>query len=203
MNIGVFGGTFDPIHFGHLAAAEAMRSALSFAKIIFVPTGQPWLKADLPISPPEQRLEMVRLAIADERYFGVSTAEVDRPGPSYTVDTIDMLQREFGSEAKLFFLVGSDALSDFPRWKEPARLIRICNLVAFSRPGFALPSLDRLESAVPGISKHVTFAEVPQVDISATEIRRLVALGASIGHLVPRAVERHIIEHGLYRNLNV
>lgn len=203
MNIGVFGGTFDPIHFGHLAAAEAMRSTLSLAKIIFVPTGQPWLKADLPISPPEQRLEMVRLAIADERYFEVSTAEVDRRGPSYTVDTIDMLQREFGSEAKLFFLVGSDALSDFPRWKEPARLIRICNLVAFSRPGFALPSLNQLESAVPGISKHVTFAEVPQVDISATEIRRLVALGASIGHLVPQAVERHIIEHGLYRNLNV
>lgn len=203
MNIGVFGGTFDPIHFGHLAAAEAMRATLSLAKIVFVPTGQPWLKADLPISPQQHRLEMVRLAIAGESYFEVSTVEVDRPGPSYTVDTIDMLQREFGGEAKLFFLVGSDALSDFPRWKEPARLIRICRLVAFSRPGVALPSLNQLESAIPGISKNVSFAEVPQVDISATEIRRLVALGDSIGHLVPQAVERHIVEHGLYRNLEL
>jgi nicotinate-nucleotide adenylyltransferase len=200
MNIGVFGGTFDPIHFGHLAAAKAMRSTLGLAKILFVPTGQPWLKADLPISPQQDRLEMVRLAIADERYFEVSTVEVDRPGPSYTVDTMDMLQRELGSEAKLFFLVGSDALSDLSRWKEPARLIRICRLVAFSRPGAALPSLNQLESAIPGISKNLTFAEVPQLDISATEIRRLVALGASIGHLVPRAVEGHIVEHGLYRN---
>ncbi len=200
MDVGVFGGTFDPIHFGHLTAAEAMRSALGFAKIFFVPTGQPWLKADLPISAAQHRLNMVRLAVASERYFEISTAEVDRPGPSYTVDTIDILQRELGAEAKLSFLLGSDALSDLPRWKEPSRLMQICQLVAFSRPGFALPSLGRLETAITGISKHVTFVEVPQVDISATEIRHLVVLGASISHLVPQSVETYIIKNGLYRS---
>ena len=200
MNVGVFGGTFDPIHFGHLTAAQAMRSALDFAKILFVPAGQPWLKIGLPISAARHRLDMLRLAVSDERYFEISTVEVDRTGPSYAVDTIDILQRELGSEAKLSFLLGSDALLDLPRWKDPSRLIQICQLVAFSRPGFAVPSLDGLEAAIAGISRHITFVEVPQVDISASEIRRLVALGASIGHLVPQAVEMYIIKNGLYRS---
>jgi nicotinate-nucleotide adenylyltransferase len=200
MNVGVFGGTFDPIHFGHLAAAQAMRSALDFAKIFFVPAGQPWLKIGLPISAARHRLDMLRLAVSGERYLGISTVEVDRTGPSYAVDTIDILQRELGSEAKLSFLLGSDALLDLPQWKDPSRLIQICQLVAFSRPGFAVPSLDGLEAAIAGISRHITFVEVPQIDISASEIRRLVALGASIGHLVPQAVEMYIIKNGLYRS---
>jgi nicotinate-nucleotide adenylyltransferase len=200
MNVGVFGGTFDPIHFGHLTAAQAMRAALDFAKIFFVPAGQPWLKTGLPISAARHRLDMLRLAVSDERYFEISTVEVDRTGPSYAVDTIDILQRELGSEAKLSFLLGSDALLDLPRWKDPSRLIQICQLVAFSRPGFAVPSLDGLEAAIAGISRHITFVEVPQIDISASEIRRLVALGASIGHLVPQVVEMYIIKNGLYRS---
>lgn len=202
MRIGVFGGTFDPIHLGHLVAAEATRCALDLAKIIFVPAGEPWLKAALPVSPAHDRLEMVRLALVGERHFEISTSEIDRPGPSYTVDTMARLQRELGNEAKLYLLVGSDALSDFPRWKEPSRLIEMCQLAAFSRPGFPLPSLDDLESAVPGISKHITFVGVPQADISATEIRRLATLGISISHLVPAVVERYIVDRGLYRDPN-
>lgn len=204
MNIGVFGGTFDPIHLGHLAVAEEIRASLGLAEVLFVPAGHPWLKVDKTlrvdksISPTKHRVQMVKLAIAGHPHFRLSTCEVDRPGPSYAVDTIDILQRQLGTEARLFFLLGSDALSELPQWKEPSRLIQICHLVAFTRPGFALPPLESLESAIPGLSQHVTFVEVPQVDISATQIRNRVSRGASIHGLVPPSVERYIQEQGLY-----
>jgi len=204
MNIGVLGGTFDPIHLGHLAVAEEVRTSLGLAEVLFVPAGQPWLKvdktlrADRSIAPAKQRVEMVKLAIVGNPHFRLSTCEVDRPGPSYAVDTIDILHQQLGTEAKLFFLLGSDALSELPQWKEPSRLIQICHLVAFTRPGFALPPLEPLESAIPGLSQHVTFVEVPQIDISATQIRNRVSRGASLHGLVPQAVERYILEQGLY-----
>jgi nicotinate-nucleotide adenylyltransferase len=198
MHIGVFGGTFDPIHLGHLGAAEATRHELRLGRVIFVPAGQPWLKAGIPVSPARHRLEMVRLALAAERHYELSTMEIDRTGPSYTVDTMRTLRRELGTNAELVLLIGSDALIDFPRWKEPARLIEICRLAAFARPDVAMPSLDDLELALPGICERITFVEIPQFNVSATEIRRLVTRGASIRHLVPRAVERYIVKHGLY-----
>jgi len=198
MNIGVFGGTFDPIHLGHLIVAEEVRASLGLTGVVFVPAGQPWLKDDRSISPAQHRVEMINLAIADNPHFKLSTTEVDKPGPSYTVDTISVLQQQLGTEAKLFFLLGSDALSELPQWKEPSRLIQICQLVAFTRPGFAPPPLESLESAIPSLSQRVTFVEVPQINISATEIRRRVAQGASIHQLVPQAVERYILEQGLY-----
>ncbi len=198
MRVGVFGGTFDPIHLGHLGAARATKRELGLARVIFVPAGQPWLKADIPISPAHHRLEMVRLALAGRSHFELSRMEIDRPGPSYTVDTMRTLQVKLGADVELALLIGSDALLDFPRWKEPARLIEICRLAAFSRPDVSMPSLDDLERAVQGISRRMDFVEIPQVDVSATEIRRLVTLGASISHLVPRAVESYIVKHGLY-----
>ena len=198
MNTGVFGGTFDPIHLGHLAVAEEVRTSLGLAEVLFVPAGEPWLKADRSISPAKHRVEMVKLAIAGNPHFKLSSCEVDRPGPSYAVDTIDILQQQLGTEAKLFFLLGSDALSELPQWKEPSGLIQICQLVAFNRPGFALPPLEPLESAIPGLCQHVTFVEVPQMDISATQIRNRVSRGASLHGLVPQAVERYILEQGLY-----
>jgi len=198
MNIGFFGGTFDPIHLGHLAAAEEVRAKLGLREVLFVPTGQPWLKADRPISLAKHRVEMVNLAIAGNPHFKLSTCEVDRPGPSYAVDTIDILQQQLGTEAKLFFLLGSDALFELAQWKEPSRLIQICHLVAFTRPGFALPPLESLESAIPGLSQHVSFVEVPRIDISATQIRNRVSRGASIHRLVPQAVEKYILEQRLY-----
>ncbi len=198
MRVGVFGGTFDPIHLGHLGAARATKRELGLARVIFVPAGQPWLKADIPISPAHHRLEMVRLALAGRSHFELSRMEIDRPGPSYTVDTMRTLQVKLGADVELALLIGSDALLDFPRWKEPARLIEICRLAAFSRPDVSMPSLDDLERAVQGISRRMDFVEIPQVDVSATEIRRLVTMGASISHLVPRAVESYIVKHGLY-----
>ena len=198
MRVGVFGGTFDPIHLGHLAVARSIQSSLGLDNVIFVPAGQPWLKADTPVSHVKDRVQMLRLALARRRAFELSTIEADRPGPSYTVDTMEALQRQLGSDADLFFLLGSDALMDIAKWKEPQRLIQLCQLVAFARPGFGLPTMEALEAAVPGISLRVVFAEVPQVNIRATDIRRRIAEGRSIQRLVPRAVERYILEHGLY-----
>lgn len=199
MRVGVFGGTFDPIHLGHLAVARSIQSTLSLDKVLFVPAGQPWLKADAPVSPTKDRVEMLRLAIERRRVFELSTIEADRPGPSYTVDTMETLQRQLGSDADLFFLLGSDALMDIAKWKEPQRLIQLCELVAFARPGFGLPTMEALEAAVPGVSQRVVFVEVPQVNIRATDIRRRIAEGRSVQRLVPRAVERYILEQGLYK----
>jgi nicotinate-nucleotide adenylyltransferase len=198
VKIGVFGGTFDPIHLGHLAVARSIQSTLDLAKVVFVPAGQPWLKADVPVTQVRHRVEMVRLAIARRRGFELSTIEADRPGPSYTVTTMETLQTQSGGGSALYFLLGSDALLDIGKWKDPQRLMRLCHLVAFSRPGCRLPTMETLEAVVPGVSERVIFAEAPQMDIRATDIRRRVAEGRSIRRLVPRAVERYILEHGLY-----
>lgn len=198
MRAGVFGGTFDPIHLGHLAAARSIQTTLKLDKVIFVPAGQPWMKAGMPVSPVKDRVEMVRLAVARRKAFELSTIEADRAGPSYAVDTMATLRRQLGSGSDLFFLLGSDALMDIAKWREPQRLMQLCQLVAFARPGFRLPVMSDLEGAVPGVSQRVVFVEVPQRDIRATDIRQRVAEGRSIQRLVPRAVERYILEHGIY-----
>ena len=198
MRAGVFGGTFDPIHLGHLAVARSIRSTLKLDKVIFMPAGQPWMKAGTPVSPVKDRVEMVRLAVARRKAFEISTTEADRPGPSYAVDTMETLRARLGSRADLFFLLGSDALMDIARWKEPERLIHLCRLVAFARPGCRLPGTEALEAAVPGISERVIFVQVPQVDIRASDIRRLAVQGRSLQQFVPPAVERYILQHGLY-----
>jgi len=200
MNIGVLGGTFDPIHMGHLIIAEEVRARLDLAEVLFVPAGQPWLKLNNAnaISPPEYRLEMVRLAIADEPAFKLSTMEIDRPGPSYTVDTMAELGGQIGADDKLFFILGWDNLNQLPRWHQPLRLVKLCRLVPVRRVGFASPDLDSLEAAIPGLAKSLVMLDTPQIEISASEIRARVARGLSIHQLVPEPVERYIIEHKLY-----
>ena len=198
MRAGVFGGTFDPIHLGHLAAARSIQTTLELDKVIFVPAGQPWMKAGMPVSLVKDRVEMVRLAAARRKTFELSTIEADRPGPSYTVDTMAMLRTQLGNGSDLFFLLGSDALMDIAKWRDPQRLIQLCQLAVFARPGFGLPVMVDLEAAVPGVSQRVVFVEVPQRDIQATAIRQRIAEGRSIRRLVPRAVEHYILEHGLY-----
>ena len=198
MNIGVLGGTFDPVHNGHLIVAEQVRAQLELAEVLFVPAGQPWLKGDSPILSAEHRLQMVRLAIADEPCFKTSTMEIDRPGPSYTVDTIAELQAQLGAGDELFFIFGWDSLAQLPQWREPSRLIEMCRLVAVPRPGYPLPDLNSLEALIPGLSQRVIVRHKPKVDISATEIRDRVARGLSIRHLVPEAVDKYIRQHRLY-----
>ncbi len=198
MNIGVLGGTFDPIHIGHLILAEEVRTRLNLAEILFVPAGQPWLKVGNLISPAEHRVEMVRLAIANEPYFKLATMEIERAGPTYTVDTIAELKAQLGTGDELFFILGRDNLAELTRWRQPSRLITMCRLVAVPRPDYLLPDLEALEAGIPGLSQRVILMDKPEIVISASEIRGRVARGLSINNLVPKPVERYIKEHKLY-----
>jgi len=198
MNIGVLGGTFDPIHIGHLILAEEVRTRLNLAEILFVPAGQPWLKVDSPILPAEHRVEMVRLAIADKPCFKLSTMEIERAGPTYTVDTIAELKAQLGVGDELFFILGWDNLAELPQWRQPSRLIKMCRLVAVPRPDYPLPDLKALEASIPGLSQRVTLMDKPEIDISASAIRDRVAQGLSIHHLVPEPVDEYIRQHKLY-----
>ncbi len=199
MKIGVLGGTFDPIHTGHLVLAEEVRLRLGLAEVLFVPAGRPWLKSGTPISPAEHRVRMVRLAIAGRPYFKLSTMEVDRPGPSYTVDTMLKLKSQLASGEELYFILGWDNLEELPRWHEPKRLIELCRLVAVPRVGCPVPDLKTLEADVPGLFKRVIMLDKPEIDISASVIRERVARGLSIEHLVPEAVGKYIREQKLYK----
>ena len=200
MNIGVLGGTFDPIHMWHLIIAEEVRARLDLTEVLFVPAGQPWLKLNNAnaISPAEHRVAMVRLAVADEPAFKLSTMEIDRPGPSYTVDTMAELSSQIGADDKLFFILGWDNLNQLPRWHQPSRLVKLCRLVPLRRVGFASPDLDSLEAAIPGLAKSLVMLDTPQIEISASEIRARVARGLPIHKLVPEPVEKYIIERKLY-----
>lgn len=198
MNIGVLGGTFDPIHMGHLVVAEEAKARLNLAEVLFVPAGLPWLRANSSLLAAEHRVQMVRLAIADKPYFKISTTEVERAGPSYTVDTIAELKGQFGAEDELFFILGWDCLTELPKWREPSRLITVCRLVAVPRVGSSAPDLRALEASIPGLAKRVILLDKPRVDISASGIRDRVTQGLSIEDLVPEPVERYIREQGLY-----
>lgn len=199
MDIGILGGTFDPVHMGHLRIAEEARVRLELSRVLFVPAGQPWLKADEAVASPIHRVEMVRWAIAGSPYFELSTVEVDRPGPSYAVDTVAILQQQLGAEASFFFLLGWDSLAELPRWKEPDKLVRMCRLVAVPRPDFSPPDLEALESSIPGVTQSVVLLDMPLVDVSSSDIRKRVAKGLSIQGLVPDDVEEYIKEQQLYR----
>jgi len=198
MNIGVLGGTFDPVHNGHLLVAEEVKTRLNLAEVIFVPAGQPWLKVDWLISPAEHRLQMLRLALADKPDFKLSAVEIERAGPSYTIDTVDELREQLGGENELFFILGRDNLAQLPQWHEPSRLLEMCYLVAVNRPGAPRPDLKVLEKSLPGISQRVMLLDSPKIDISASAIRNRVAQGLSVRHLVPELVNRYIKEHRLY-----
>ena len=198
MNIGVLGGTFDPVHIGHLKVAEEVTARLNLSEVIFTPAGQPWLKADNLISAAEHRLEMVRLALSGKDNFKLSTMEIDRTGPTYTVDTMAELQSQLGADDELFFILGWDNLAQLPQWHEPSRLIELCRLVAVPRVDYPPPDLASLEVTIPGLSERVILLEEPRIDINASEIRQRVRQGLSIRNLVPEAVEGYIKEHRLY-----
>jgi nicotinate-nucleotide adenylyltransferase len=193
------GGTFDPIHNGHITIAEETRRRLDLSYVIFIPAGQPWLKSQFPVTAATERLEMVRLTITSYSYFKLSRIEVDRQGPSYTVDTLEELQTGLGAGHQLFFILGWDTITQLPRWHEVARLIKLCELVVIPRPGYSVPDLENLDREIPGITKHVILLDSPRLEISATDIRERVAQGRSISNLVPEAVCRYIKEKRLYR----
>ena len=204
MNVGVLGGTFDPVHIGHLIVAEEARLKLGLSKVLFVPVGQPWLKQDRSITAAVHRLEMIRLAIADNPYFKLSTLEVERPGPSYTVDTLTILRKQLGSRASLFFILGRDALAELPLWKEPQKVMRLCRFVVAPRPllerveSSGSENLKDLERAIPGLLERVIELDMPVIGISSSEIRQRIVRGLPIRYLVPPEVEEYMAKHKVY-----
>jgi len=204
VNIGVLGGTFDPIHIGHLIVAEEARIRLGFNEVLFVPAGQPWLKLNHSITPAIHRVEMVRRAIVANPYFKLCTLEVERPGLSYTVDTMTMLQEQLGSESSLFFILGRDTLAELPLWKEPKKLLQLCRLIVAPRPvlseveGSGSSDLEHFETSIPGLLDKVIQLEMPVIGISSSEIRQRIAQGLSIRYLVPEGVEEYITEQKIY-----
>jgi len=196
MRIGIFGGTFDPIHHGHLVAAEEARVVLALERVLIVPAGQPPHKTKRPITAAEHRVAMVELAIASNPHFVLSRVDLERPGPHYSVDMVTRLRRQLGP-GDLFFIVGMDSLMELPTWHEPERLIGLCYIVGVNRPGYRY-DLAPLEKAVPGISRHIMILEAPQLEISSHELQERVRRGLPIKYQVPEAVEEYIQRHGLY-----
>ena len=181
--IGVFGGSFDPVHVGHLAIANAALDELGLERVYFVPARRSPLKHDGPIASADDRLAMLTVAIAAEPRFRVSPAELDRTGPSFTVDTLEALR----GEGDLFLILGSDAYADFERWREPARIRELATIVLAARPG------------APNAPAGVRMLDSPLMDISSRELRARAARNRSLRYLVPEAVLRYIEEHRLYR----
>ena len=201
MRLGLFGGTFDPIHLGHMILAEHCREACRLDRVLFIPAGQPPHKTERQITPGRQRLEMVELAIAGHPAFAASSIELDHEGPSYSVHTVAALAGEH-TGAELFFLIGSDSLADLPLWYQPARLAELATIVVATRPGSERPDFAPLRAvlgtaAIERIEQHIV--EIPLIQISSSAIRARAAAGLSIRFLVPRAVECYVETHGLYR----
>jgi nicotinate-nucleotide adenylyltransferase len=196
--LGILGGTFDPIHHGHLVAAQEAGYQLDLGLVLFVPAGNPPHKPARPISAAAHRLRMVELAIGDSPDFALSRVDVARPGPCYTVDTLTLLREEWGTGPTFFFIEGADSLAEITTWYQPHRLIQLSELAVVSRPGVEL-DLDRLEQELPGLGERLHWVQMPQLEISSSELRARVRDGRPISYLLPESVERYIREQGLYR----
>jgi nicotinate-nucleotide adenylyltransferase len=195
---GVLGGTFDPIHYAHLAMAERVREQFGLAGVWFVPAAQAVHKPAAEVSPVRDRVAMIELAIADNPYFTLDRLEIERGGPSYTVDTLaELAQRHAGDE--LFFILSAEAVRELPTWRRPQRILELAMLVVVPRLGYRTPDRDWLAHHFPGQVDRFAFADAPALGHSASDIRRRVAAGQSIRYLVPPAVEAYCAGHGLYR----
>lgn len=197
--VGVFGGTFDPPHLGHLAAAQEALERCGLQRVLFVPSERNPLKLDNRISPTPNRLAMTALAVADNPAFALSHADIGGDGPSFTVDLLARLRDELGSDTDLAFISGMDVLHELHRWREPERLLQLARLIVIERPGQPHPPLEQIDARVPGASSRMTVVDTPGVAISSTELRQRAAGGRSLRYLVPDSVAAYIREHGLYR----
>ena len=199
MRLGVIGGTFDPIHLGHLVLAESAREELGLERILFVPAGDPWRKQGRFVAPSEHRLAMVRLALEGIPEYEVCTLEAERPGPSYTADTLETIAGE-NVGADLYLLLGQDALADLPNWRHPDRIVRSATLAVARRssPPPWQAAAEVLERRLPGVLARIHWLDMPAIDITATTIRERVRAGRSIRYLVPATVKEYILRHRLY-----
>jgi nicotinate-nucleotide adenylyltransferase len=194
--IGILGGTFDPVHNGHLHIANALRAALGLERVIWVPAGRPPHKTGQIVSKDRDRLAMLELAIAGSANDEISTIDVDRSGPSYTADTLEILAERF-SPARLFFLMGEDSLRDLPTWNDPERLLRVAELAVAARPGVDA-DLESVARHIPAVRQRVHLVPTDEIAISSSEVRRRVRQNESIQGMVPAPVETYIRDHRLY-----
>lgn len=194
--IGVMGGTFNPVHNGHLVAAEEALAQFRLDEVIFVPAGTPWQKEGVDVAPADDRYLMTVVATASHPRFRVSRIEIDRPGPTYTVETLQSLRDALG-DVELHFVTGADAVLEILTWKDPSEVLRRARFIACTRPGY---DLDRLAKQLPeGMEERVEIMEIPALAISSTDIRRRVREGRPIRFLVPDGVASYIEKYGLYR----
>ncbi len=198
MRLGILGGTFDPVHRGHLALARAAGDEFGLEKVLFVPAGQPWRKAGLTIASGEDRLAMVQLALEGEEAFEIGTLEIEQAGPSYTVDTLEALRADRPDD-ELVFILGEDALRDLPNWHRPERILELAKLAVARRADVSPEALEGAGRQLPGLLERVVWLEMPLVEVSATGIRERVKDGLSIAEMVPPSVEEYIRQHRLYR----
>ena len=197
VRFGVFGGSFDPPHYGHLALAETARVQLQLARVLFVPAGEPPHKTDVKLSPIAKRVALVQAAIADNGAFALSRVDVDRPGPHYTVDMLRLLRAEFPQVTDWFLLLGEDSLHDFLSWRAPEEILELAELAVMRRPEKPAP-LETLQERLPTLERRLTWLDVPPLHLSATELRRRVREGLPLRYLVPLPVEVLIRKHQLY-----
>lgn len=196
--IGIMGGTFDPIHHGHLLAAEEARWKFRLEQVLFIPAGQPWQKPS-GVSPAEDRYLMTVIATASNPAFTTSRIEIDHPGPTYTADTLRQLHAELGAGVRLFFITGADAVLQILTWREQEEVVKLAEVIAATRPGYDLGGLASLLDQLPAAAGRVHTMEIPGLAISSTEIRARVARGAPIQYLVPDGVAAYVRKRGLYR----
>jgi len=200
MRIGLFGGTFDPPHLGHLTLANAAYEQLNLERILWILTGVQPLKIGQQITPPEHRLKMLQLALQGQPHFIISLIELQRPGPHYSVDTVGLLAKRYPKD-DLIFLMGEDSLRDLPRWHSPADLVALCAEIGVMHRTGEAPDLAALDMQIPGLMAKIRFINVPLVDISASKIRAGIAAGLDVSHLLAPPVYTYIQQHGLYQNL--
>ena len=202
-SIGIFGGTFDPIHVAHLAVAEEAAEALGLERVLFVPAGEPPHKPGRPISAAADRLAMVELAIAGNERFAVDRIELDRVGPSYTVDTLESMRAvrlAAGLSDDLLLILSAEAFLGLMTWREPRRVVELARLVVAPRDGYPEAGPEFLAAHLPDLADRATFLDSPRLRLSGSDLRRRAADGRSLRYLVPDAVAAYIGDHGLYRN---
>jgi len=203
MKTGILGGSFNPIHNGHLAVARAAATSLGLDTVLFIPAKTPPHKPGKSLAPARDRLAMTRLALKGNSNFTASDIELSRPSTSYTIDTIKELHALYGRDAELFFLIGADTIGELSTWKDITELVTLCTFVAVARPGWSEKNFDDLTGTfepqtIDNLKQH--FITMDPVSVSSTEIRAKIARGESISGLVPKVVEEYIVEHGLYKN---
>ena len=198
LRIGIFGGTFDPIHIGHLILAEEAWFQLKLDRVYLVPAGEPPHKQNRHLAGVEHRIRMAQLATADSDYIRVSRVDADRPGPHYTADMVRLVRERVDSQVELYFLMGMDSLGDLPNWSEAQWLVENCRLVALSRHDVEI-DWQRLNRALPGVQEKVIILDIPELEIASHIIQQRVRSGQPIRYQVPLLVERYIREHGLYK----